>query len=426
MATHLLRERYETLEIVGRGGEGEVSRALDQLHGRQVALKVRTVVDDASRSQLLSEAQVLLSLSPHRGLPLVREDFFVDDRYVIAMDWIEGRDLAAVLDADGHPGLDPELTIDYLEQAAEALDHLHLHRPTVVHGDVKPANLILTSSGRVALVDFGLSSRPYDDPRRAGTAGYVAPEVAAGERPSPASDVYSFAATALALLTGEPPTGGPPSWGDVDPGRIAALERSVRPSLSADPARRDPSATAFVARLRRWWGADLPSGTVTFVMIEAAAATAEELADGVARAHGGHCVAPADGGPLLTVFRSADDGIAAARVLAADGDGRVAAVTGVARPDDGGYRGALVSSAAQLLELAGPGQVLLDDATSAAIDGRLPPTIAFAELPGSASPTGASGWVLVAPDLAVPPIAAECPYRGLMSFGLEDGDVYFG
>src|SRR5262245_454420 len=323
MATHLLRERYETLEIVGRGGEGEVSRALDQLHGRQVALKVRTVVDDASRSQLLSEAQVLLSLSPHPGLPLVREDFFVDDRYVIAMDWIEGRDLAAVLDADGHPGLDPELAIDYLEQAAEALDHLHLHRPPVVHGDVKPANLILTSSGRVVLVDFGLSSRPHDDPRRAGTVGYVAPEIAAGERPTPASDIYSLAATALALLVGEPPSGGSPHWGDIAPGRIAALQRIVRSSLSDDPARRCASATAFVASLRRWWGAELPSGTVTFVMTDAA----EGLAHRVAHVHGGHCVEPVDDGPLLAVFRSADAGIAAARELAAGGAERVAAVT---------------------------------------------------------------------------------------------------
>ena len=93
MTTELLRERYEPLEVVGRGGEGEVIRALDHLHGRQVALKVRRVAHEASRASLLSEARLLLSLSPHAGLPLVREDFFVDERYVIAMDWIEGRDL---------------------------------------------------------------------------------------------------------------------------------------------------------------------------------------------------------------------------------------------------------------------------------------------------------------------------------------------
>ena len=68
---------------------------------------------------------MLLSLTPHPGLPLVREDFFVDDRYVIAMDWIDGTDLEAVLGAEGRPGLDPALAIGYLEQAAEALGHLH-------------------------------------------------------------------------------------------------------------------------------------------------------------------------------------------------------------------------------------------------------------------------------------------------------------
>src|SRR5919197_1360515 len=216
MTTGLLRERYEPLEVVGRGGEGEVLRARDHLHGRQVALKVRPVVDEASRTHLLSEARLLLSLAPHPGLPLVREDFFVDERYVIAMDWIEGTDLEALLDVEGRPGLEPALAIGYLEQAAEALEHLHTHDPPVVHGDVKPANLILTSSGRVVLVDFGLSSTPADELRRAGTAGYVAPEVAAGARPTAASDVYSLAGTALALLTGEPPSGGIPSWSAIE------------------------------------------------------------------------------------------------------------------------------------------------------------------------------------------------------------------
>src|SRR6187551_4067714 len=148
MAAELLRERYEPLEVVGSGGEAEVVRALDHLHGRNVALKVRRVADEASRAQLLSEARLLLSLPPHPGLPLVREDFFVDDRYMIAMDWIEGVDLEALLAAEGRPGLEPELAIGYLEQAAEALEHLHTQDPPVVHGDVKPANLILTSSGR--------------------------------------------------------------------------------------------------------------------------------------------------------------------------------------------------------------------------------------------------------------------------------------
>src|SRR5215210_756470 len=299
MRTELLRERYEPLEVVGRGGEGEVVRALDHLHGRHVALKVRPAADEASRADLLSEARLLLSLSPHPGLPLVREDFFVDDRYVVAMDWIDGTNLEALLDLEGRPGLDPALVIGYLEQAAEALEHLRTHDPPVVHGDVKPANLILTSFGRIVLVDFGLSSTPYDDVRRAGTAGYVAPEVGAGARPTAAADVYSFAATALALITGERPSSGAASWGAIEQERIPGLERIVRRSLATDPAHRDVSAAAFVARLERWWGASLPRGTVTLVVADASGmtpATAEDAVNDVARAHRGHCVAPVDEG----------------------------------------------------------------------------------------------------------------------------------
>ncbi len=173
-----------------------------------------------------------------------------------------------------------------------------------MHGDVKPANLILTSSGRIVLVDFGLSSTPTDDLRRAGTAGYVAPEVAAGARPTAASDVYSLAATAVALLTGEPPSGGAPSWGAIERERIPALERILRPNLATDPGRRDASAAAFVARLQRWWGAALPRGTVTLVLADVsatAAQSAEDSVNEVAGAHRGHCVVTrrrraADGG----------------------------------------------------------------------------------------------------------------------------------
>ena len=425
MTTELLRERYEPLDVVGRGGEAEVIRALDHLHARQVALKVRAVGDEAARAELLSEARVLLSLAPHPGLPLVREDFFADGRYVIAMDWIEGTDLDALLRSEGRPGLDPALAIGYLEQAAEALEHLHAHDPPVVHGDVKPANLILTSSGRVVLVDFGLSSTPADEQRRAGTAGFVAPEVAAGARPTAAADVYSFAATALALLTGERPAGGPPDWGSIEPERIPALQRIVRRNLATDPERRDRSAAAFAAGLRRWWGAALPRGTVTLVLADVGAIPArdaEASVDEVARAHHGHCVPPADDGALLAAFASVQEGLVAARQLAERLDARVAAVTGEAEPRAGSYPGEPAATAGRLLALAEPGQVLLDDPTVETVDGRLPPELGFAEI----ADAGLRRWALVAPGLTIPPRAATCPYRGLMAFQAEDGDLFFG
>src|SRR5439155_20596173 len=198
------------LEVVGRGGQGEVVRALDHVHSRQVALKVREVTSDEERETLLSEARILLSLRPHAGVPLVREDFFSGDHYYIAMDWLAGNSLRQILDRDGHPGLVMADVVGWLRQVAEALDHLHSHEPPIVHQDVKPANIIVRPDGRVVLVDFGISSYKASSAQGAtlGTRGYLAPEVAAGRAATPAADIYSLGATAYALLTGNPPRPG--------------------------------------------------------------------------------------------------------------------------------------------------------------------------------------------------------------------------
>ena len=100
----------------------------------------------------------------------------------------------------------------------------------------------------------------------------------------------------------------------------------------------------------------------------------------------------------------------------------MAAVTGEAEPRAGRYGGEPAAAAARLLELAGRGQVLIDDATAEAIDGRLPPELGLAELRDA----GSRAWALVAPGLSIPPRAGACPYRGLMAFGSEDGDLFFG
>jgi serine/threonine protein kinase len=111
---------------------------------------------------------------------------------------------------------------------------------------VKPSNLILTPSGSVVLVDFGISEADAG----AGTPGYRAPEVAAGSPATPAADVYGFAATAFALLTGRPPGGTLPAWDGVEASIVPALERTIRRGLAIEPERRPGSASEFVQRLR--------------------------------------------------------------------------------------------------------------------------------------------------------------------------------
>ncbi len=270
----LMKDRYELLAMLGSGGEARVVKALDRQHDRMVALKIRAVTGESVREDLLNEARVLLAVPPHPALPLVREDFFEGDSYVVAMDWVDGIDLATLLQERGRPGLAPSSVLAYLAQAAEALTHLHAQDPAVIHGDIKPANLILTTGGRIKLVDFGLSSAPHALRPRIGTPGFRAPELAAHGLPSRASDVYSLAATAFALLTGAPPAGVLPSWDSIDRDQAEQLETALRLGLATDPARRPATPGELVERLRTGWGAALPTGVMTFCMSDIDGSTA--------------------------------------------------------------------------------------------------------------------------------------------------------
>src|SRR5262245_26906519 len=245
--TELLGNRYEPLGFVGSGGEGRVLRALDRQHDRLVALKVRSAPTESAREELLREARVLLSLEPHTGLPLVRDDFFHEHDYVIVMDWIEGIDLGRLLAEQGTPGLAPSTVVRALAQAAEALTFLHGHDPPVIHGDVKPANLVLTERGRIVVVDFGIASNG-DSVVRAGTPGFVAPELVSGESPTRASDIFSLAVTAFTLLTGSPPQRGAPEWpSGLDQEHRRVFEDAIRVGTATDPSQRPSSAGELIA-----------------------------------------------------------------------------------------------------------------------------------------------------------------------------------
>src|SRR4051794_29301893 len=147
---------------------------------------------------MLNEARILLALPPHANLPLVRDDFFDGDRYVIVMDWVDGVDLNRVLHTRGRPGLAPSSVVAWLAEAAAALTHLHTQEPPVIHGDVKPANMVLTRGGHITLVDFGISTASRTPARRLGSPGFAAPELITSS-PSRASDIYALAATAFTL-----------------------------------------------------------------------------------------------------------------------------------------------------------------------------------------------------------------------------------
>lgn len=244
----LIRDRYELLGIAGQGGQGEVLKAIDTLHNRLVALKLRRVASKHERDSILQEARMLLDMTPHPNVSRVRDDFFEADRYYLVMDWIEGIPLDRLIQENGT--LSVSEVVDLLRPVAEAVDHLHTHEPPLIHGDIKPANIIQTSERRPVLVDFGVSARGDIGPHLT-TTSYRAPELRLGEPGQASSDLYALAATVYTLLFGQPPLPGvPPDWSALGIHDAARLERVLRLGLAFDPARRPSSAAEFLDSLK--------------------------------------------------------------------------------------------------------------------------------------------------------------------------------
>src|SRR3984885_1094709 len=454
MAT-LINGRYEILELVGIGGEGRVVKALDRRHDRLVTLKIRAIRDGQGREELLSEARILLAVPPHPALPLVREDFFDGDDYVLAMDWVDGTDLATLLRDRGRPGLAPSSVLAYLSQTAEALTHLHSQLPPVIHGDVKPANLNPTTGGRIKLVDFGISSAPNALRRRFGTPGYRAPELAADGAPSRASDIYALAATAFALLTGSAPAGVLPAWEGIEPPQAEQLEAAIRLGMATDQARRPATPGELVERMRAGWAEALPTGVITFclsdiegspalwdahpaAMAEALVRHDELIADCVER-RGGRFL-KSIGESTVSVFDSAPEAliaaVAATRALSAEqwpADLPIAVRfgihTGEAEHRGTDYLGPAVNLAAQLRDQADAGQIFLSSATTELVGAHLPDGCELIDLgPHRLRGLGKPEHVhaVKAPGIGAPLAATNCPYRGLLAFEPEDRGYFFG
>ena len=139
--------------------------------------------------------RALLLLPPHPAVAHARDDLFDEGRHVLVLDWVDGVNLAQLLANEGQPGLPVPSVLRWAAQAAEALTVLHQHG--VVHGDVKPANLILDRTGRIVLVDLGSSSVPITSTARGGTPGFRAGDRRRWRRIC-ASDIFSLAATVFA------------------------------------------------------------------------------------------------------------------------------------------------------------------------------------------------------------------------------------
>ena len=263
----ILPPRFRHPELIGRGGMGDIYRATDSVLGRVVAIKIlaeRFSQDTSVRERFTREALSAARLSGEPNTVTIYDVGEHDDRPYIVMEHLSGGSLDDVL-RDGGPQ-PPERVFTWLEEAARALDVAH--REGVVHRDVKPANLMLDGEGNVHVADFGIASSAGMDSLTMtgtvlGTAGYLSPEQAQGERAGPASDRYALGIVAWELLTGKRPFESESTTAEAAahvnapiPAVSAAgdLPRALDPvferALAKDAAQRYGTAGEFVAALR--------------------------------------------------------------------------------------------------------------------------------------------------------------------------------
>jgi WD40 repeat protein/tRNA A-37 threonylcarbamoyl transferase component Bud32 len=238
---------YQLLEVLGRGGMGQVYKARHQGLDRLVALKVIRqdyVDEDHAGARFAQEAQAAARLS-HPHIVTLFDAGEIDGTPFLAMEYLEGIDLDRLVRRDGP--LPVARACAYLRQAALGLQHAQ--ERGLVHRDVKPANLFLTADGTVVKVlDFGLarfrSGSQVGSLTQAGqflgTPDYLAPEQLTDSRQVDGrADVYSLGCTACYLLTGDPPFPGGSVWDKLfkhrqtEPAMLRSPPKGVPPALGA-------------------------------------------------------------------------------------------------------------------------------------------------------------------------------------------------
>ncbi len=238
-----LSDRYEITSELGRGGMATVYRARDLRHGSEVAIKILRpeLVQALGGERFTREVRVTAGLQHPHVLPLL-DSGEADGLPFYVMPFVEGASLAQRLELGG-----PLPIIDAVQYIAEIADGLsHAHTRGLIHRDIKPANILL-SNGHALLADFGIArvldvsgtQSLTDSGLALGTAGYMSPEQAAGERVDARSDIYALGCVLYELLAGTPPFTGSSQRAimarhAVDPvPSVRTVRREVSPALES-------------------------------------------------------------------------------------------------------------------------------------------------------------------------------------------------
>lgn len=268
----VINDRYELGRRIGRGGMAEVFVARDRLLDRPVAVKVlfpEHAKDPLFVERFRREAMSAAGLN-HPNIVGVYDWGQVNNTYYIAMEYVQGRTLADILQATAR--LSVLQACDIAVEVAAALASAHQHG--VVHRDIKPANILVGSTGQVKVADFGIAravgaafeQNLTQSGAVMGTATYFSPEQAQGSQPDPRSDLYSLGVVMYEMIVGEPPFVGdnaiavaykqvhdqPVALRTREPDVSPAFNAIVMKCLEKDPLRRYGSAGELADDIRRF------------------------------------------------------------------------------------------------------------------------------------------------------------------------------
>ncbi len=258
-----LPDRYRVLGRIATGGMATVYRAEDGVLGREVAVKIlapHVSADPTSRQRFEREARTAARVGDHPNVVTIYDIGEIGEHAFIVMELYRGGTIADRLrDGASVPRVE---ALRWLYEAAAGIDYAHSR--SVVHRDVKPANLLLDEAGRLGVGDFGIA-RLADESSLTqagtvlGTAAYLSPEQAMGESATTASDRYSLAVVAFELLTGKRPFAGDHAAAQARQHVEATMpETGLGPHvddvmcrmMAKDPDDRFPTCALFVEELR--------------------------------------------------------------------------------------------------------------------------------------------------------------------------------
>ncbi|HXZ05106.1 MAG TPA: serine/threonine-protein kinase [Ktedonobacteraceae bacterium] len=197
------------MKVIGHGGMAAVYQANDTRQGTLVAIKEMSLstvpTDEQSQAiqNFLAEARILSRLN-HPNLPAFTDFFTEGARHFLVMEYIDGSTLEDLLDRNKGPFSEPRV-LGWARQLCDVLEYLHNQQPPVIFRDMKPGNIMLTHSGRIKLIDFGIARlfrhSGSQDTQLLGTPGFAPPEQYGSAQTDERSDIYSLAMTLFQLLT---------------------------------------------------------------------------------------------------------------------------------------------------------------------------------------------------------------------------------